>query len=69
MHAGIIAMLQSLILKLFAFMVFFSKSIFPKNIFQETIIVSNSLDSDQAQHFVGPDLGPYYLQKLSVWHW
>ena len=26
--------------------------------------MSNSLESDQAQHFVGPDLGPNCLQKL-----
>ena len=31
-----------------------------------TIRVSNSLDSDQAQHFVGPDLGPNCLQRLSA---
>ena len=28
--------------------------------------MSNSLDSDQAQHFVGPDLGPNCLQRLSA---
>ena len=27
--------------------------------------VSNSLDPDQARHFVGPDLGPNSLQSLS----
>ena len=26
----------------------------------------NSLDQDQARHFVGPDLGPNCLQKLSA---
>ena len=26
--------------------------------------MSNSLDPDQARHFVGPDLGPNCLQKL-----
>ena len=31
-----------------------------------TIGVSNSLDLDQAQHFVGPDLGPNCLQRLSA---
>ena len=31
-----------------------------------TICVSNSLDPDQAPHFVGPDLGPAYLQSLSA---
>ena len=28
--------------------------------------MSNSLDPFQAQHFVGPDLGPNCLQRLSV---
>ena len=28
--------------------------------------MSNILDSDQAQHHVGPDLGPNCLQKLSA---
>ena len=28
--------------------------------------MSNSLDQDQAQHFVGPDLGPNCLQRLSA---
>ena len=28
--------------------------------------MSNRLDPDQARHFVGPDLGPYCLQKLSA---
>ena len=28
--------------------------------------VSNSLDTDQARHFVGPDLNPKCLQKLSA---
>ena len=28
--------------------------------------MSNSLDPDQAQHFVGPDLGPNCLQRLSA---
>ena len=28
--------------------------------------MSNSLDPDQAQHFVGPDLGPNCLQILSA---
>ena len=41
-------------------LIFFSKSTFPKNSFR----VSNSLDPDQAEHFVGPDLGPNSLQRL-----
>ena len=32
--------------------------------FFNTIRVSNSLDPDKAQHFVGPDLGPNCLQRL-----
>ena len=34
--------------------------------FFNTIRVSNSLDPHQAGHFVGPDLGPNCLQKLSA---
>ena len=34
--------------------------------FLNTIRVSNSLDIDQARHFVGPDLGPNCLQGLSA---
>ena len=43
--------------------------------FFNTIRVSNSLDPDQARHFVGPDLGPNCLQglsadnKMSGWIW
>ena len=44
----------------------FSKSTFSKNYFRNPISVSNSLDPDQARHFVGPDLGPNYLQWLSA---
>ena len=35
------------------------------DIFSETIRVSNSLDPDQARHFVGPELGPNCLQRIS----
>ena len=31
-----------------------------------TIRVSNSLNPDQARHFVGPDLDPNCLQRLSA---
>ena len=53
------------------------KSTFWKNSFRNAIKVSNSLDPDQAWHFVGSDLGPNCLQRLSaedigrqkeVWH-
>ena len=40
-----------------------------KKFFEEytcTIRVSNSLDSDQARHFVGPDLGANCLLMLSA---
>ena len=33
---------------------------------RSTIRVSNSLDSDQARQFVGPELDPNYLHTLSV---
>ena len=38
-----------------------------KNSFMDTIrvTVSNSLDPDQARHFVGPDLGPNCLQRIA----
>ena len=34
--------------------------------FFNTISVSNNLDPDQARHFVGPDLSPNCLQRLSA---
>ena len=45
---------------------FFSKSTFSKKKIRNTIRVSNSLDPGQARHFVGPDLGPNCLQRLSA---
>ena len=39
---------------------------FSKNSFRNIIRVSNSLDPDQAGHFVGPDLGPNCLQRISA---
>ena len=44
---------------------FFQDQLF-ENPFRNTIRVSNSLDPDQAQHFVRPDLGPNCLQRLSA---
>ena len=35
-------------------------------LFQITVKVSNILDTDQAQCFFRPDLGPNCLQRLSV---
>ena len=46
------------------FCILFSKLAFLKNSFRNTIRVSNSVDPDQARHFVGPDMGPNCLQKL-----
>ena len=45
---------------------FFSKSTFSKYSFRNTIRVSNSLNSDQARQFFGPELGPNCLQRLSA---
>ena len=45
---------------------FYLKLTFSKNYFRNTIRVSNSLNPDQARHFVGPDLGPNSLQRLSA---
>ena len=53
---------------LFVVCCFFSlrNQLFRKNSFGNTNRVSNRLDPDQARHFVGPDLGPNCLQRLSV---
>ena len=45
--------------------VFFKINIFKKSS-RNTIRVSISLDPDQAQHFVEPDLGLNCLQKISA---
>ena len=37
-----------------------------KTSFRNTMGVSNSLDPDQNQHSVDPDLGPNCLQRLSA---
>ena len=42
------------------------KIFFIENSFRNTIRVSNNLDPDQARHFVGRDLGPNCLQRLSA---
>ena len=47
-------------------LIFVSKSTSLKNSFRCAIRVSNSLDPDQAQCFVGPDLVPNCLQRLSI---
>ena len=45
---------------------FFLKISFLKISFRNTIRAANSLDPDQARHFVGPDLGPNCFQSLSA---
>ena len=41
---------------------------FSKNYFRNTFLVPNRFDPDQARRFVGPDLVPICLQKLSADH-
>ena len=45
-------------------MTLFKINIFKKVYFRNTIKVSNGLDPDQDQHFVGPDLVSNCLQRL-----
>ena len=47
----------------FCLLIFFSKSTFWKISLKNINMVSNSLDSGQARHFVGPDLGPNCFQR------
>ena len=47
----------------------FSKLLFSRNSFRNTIRVSTGLDGldpDHSRHSVGPDLGPNCLQRLSA---
>ena len=44
---------------------FFSNSTFTKNS-SGTLSLLNSMDPDQARHFVEPNLDPNYLQRLSA---
>ena len=46
-------------------LIFFSKLNLKKS-FRDTIRVSNGLDPDQDRHYVGPDLDPNCLQRLSA---
>ena len=48
------------------FVFFQNHFFFLKNSIRNTIRVSNSLNPDQARHFVGPDLVLNCLQKLSA---
>ena len=50
----------------FFFFFFLFTLTFSKDSFRDTITVSNGLDPDQARHFVGPDLSPNCLQRLSA---
>ena len=45
---------------------FFQNQFFQQQKFKNTIRMPNGLDPDQYRHFVGPDLGPNCLQKLSA---
>ena len=45
---------------------FFSNSSFSNNSFRNPLKVSNGLDPDQDRRFVGSDLGPNCLQRLSA---
>ena len=45
---------------------FFKLTLKKKKTLQNTIRLSNSLDPDQARCFVGPDLGPNCLHRLSA---
>ena len=47
-------------------MLFFKIIFSKKKCIRNTIRVSNSLDPGQARRFVGPDLGPNCLQRLSA---
>ena len=62
LHAGNFACF----FRLFCRLLKFFKMIFLKNSFRNTTRMSNSLDPDQARRFVGPDLGPNCLQRLSA---
>ena len=68
---------NALLLKLFAYWVifhaflspadfFFQNQHFRKTSFRNIIRVSNSLDPDQAQRYIGSDLGLTCLQRLSA---
>ena len=46
--------------------IFFQNYFLKKKSSRNTIRMSNSLDPDQARRFVGPDLGPNCLPRLSA---
>ena len=43
-----------------------NNQIFRKKYFRNTIRVSNNLEPDQARRYVGPDLVPNYVERLSA---
>ena len=45
---------------------FYSNFTFSISFFTNTIRVSNRLDPDKGQHFIGPDLGANCFQRLSA---
>ena len=49
-------------------LIFFLNQVFRKNSFRNIVWVSYSLDQYQARHFVGSDLVPNCLQRLSADH-
>ena len=60
------AKLCSLHIVYFFMIDFFSQKLtFSKYSFGYTVRASNGLDPDQGRRFVGPDLGPSCLQRLS----
>ena len=50
----------------FVVCLFYLNSSFSKNYIWNTILASNSLDPDQIRGFVGTDLGPNCLRKIST---
>ena len=51
---------------IFVVCLYFSKLSFSRNYFRNIKRVTNSVDPDQARHFVGPDLDPNCLYRLSA---
>ena len=52
--------------RLLTFFKIYQNLIFQKKIFQEHYQCDRCVDPDQDQHFVWPDLGPYFLQRLAA---
>ena len=62
---GIVLHINSACWVIFHLRIFF-KITFKINSYENTIRVSTRLDTDQDRHFVGPDLRPNCLQRLSA---